>query len=247
MTNVDGTDTVRVAVDVGGTFTDVFVLDSTGETRVAKTPSTLDPMDGVLRGVAAAGVDWADVTLFSHGTTIATNALITRKFPPAAMVTTKGFRDVIEIRRGNRDDLWDTYKEIAPPYIPRRNRLVVTERIDYSGRVLEPVDEAEAREVARVIGKRGIKTVAVCFANSYANPDNEERMREILLEELPDLTVTTSSEVHPRSSSTSGSRPRSRTLCCRRSSSPMPGGSERGSAIAATRATCCCCTPVAAS
>lgn len=188
---------VRVAVDVGGTFTDVFVLDADGHTHVAKTPSTPDPMDGVLKGVAAAGVDWKDVTLFSHGTTIATNALITRKFPRAAMVTTEGFRDVIEIRRGNRDDLWDTYKEIAPPYIGRRDRLVVKERINYAGDVLTPVDEVQARAVANVIRKRGIKTVAVCFANSYANPDNENRMRDILLEELPDVQVTTSSEVHP--------------------------------------------------
>ncbi len=188
---------VRVAVDVGGTFTDVFVLDADGHTHVAKVPSTPDPMDGVLRGVAAAGVDWSDVELFSHGTTIATNALITRRFPRAAMVTTQGFRDVIEIRRGNRDDLWDTYKEIAPPYIGRRDRLVVEERIKFDGTILTPVNEVQAREVANVIRKRGIKTVAVCFANSYANPENENRMREILLDELPDVAVTTSSEVHP--------------------------------------------------
>jgi N-methylhydantoinase A len=188
---------VRAAVDVGGTFTDVFVLDRDGHIHVAKVPSTADPMDGVLRGVAAAGVDWRDVALFSHGTTIATNALITRRFPRSAMVTTKGFRDVIEIRRGTRDDLWDTYKEIAPPYIKRRDRLVVTERVDYSGRVLEAVDEAEAREVARVLRKREVKTVAICFANAYANPANEDRMRAILEEELPGVNVTTSSEVLP--------------------------------------------------
>lgn len=187
----------RVAVDVGGTFTDVFVLDADGRTHVAKTPSTPDPMDGVLKGVAAAGVDWSDVTLFSHGTTIATNALITRRFPRAAMVTTDGFRDVIEIRRGNRDDLWDTYKEIAPPYIGRRDRLCVPERVNYAGDVLEPVDEKEARRIAGVIKKRGINTVAVCFANAYANPANENRMREILEEEIPGVAVTTSSEVHP--------------------------------------------------
>ena len=188
---------VRVAVDVGGTFTDVFVLDGDGRTHIAKTPSTPDPMDGVLKGVAAAGVDWRDVALFSHGTTIATNALITRRFPRAAMVTTHGFRDVIEIRRGNRDDLWDTYKEIAPPYIGRRDRLTVTERINYAGDVLVPVNEPEARKAAQVIKKRGIQTVAVCFANAYANPDNENRMREILEEEIPGVAVTTSSEVHP--------------------------------------------------
>ena len=189
---------VRVACDVGGTFTDVCVLDqATGQMRVAKTPTTPDPIDGVLNGIKAGGVDLRDMVLFAHGTTLATNALITRNFPPAIMVTTKGFRDVIEIRRGTRDDLWDTYKEMAPPYIQRRNRLVVTERIDYSGTVIEPVNEAEAREAARIINKRGVKTIAVCFANAFANPENERRMRDILEEEVPGTSISLSSEIMP--------------------------------------------------
>jgi N-methylhydantoinase A len=113
------------------------------------------------------------------------------------MVTTKGFRDVIEIRRGTRDDLWDTYKEIAPPYIRRRDRLVVTERVDYSGSVVVPLDEAEARAVAEIIRRRGVNTVAVCFVNSFVNPANEIRMGEILAEELPDAIVSLSSDVLP--------------------------------------------------
>ena len=138
----------RVAVDVGGTFTDVFVVDEdTAAVHVSKVPSTPeDPMEAVMKGVAAARVDLGDVTLFSHGTTVATNALITRRFPPAAVVTTKGFRDVLEIRRGTKDDLWDAYNDVAPPYIRRRNRLEVGERVDYTGRVLEPLDEDEARQ-----------------------------------------------------------------------------------------------------
>lgn len=189
---------VRVACDVGGTFTDVCILDeASGRMRVAKTPTTPDPIDGVLNGIAAGGIDLRDVALFSHGTTLATNALITRNFPPAVMVTTKGFRDVIEIRRGTRDDLWDTYKEMAPPYISRRNRLVVTERVDYSGAVVEPVDEDEAREAARIIVKRGIKTIAICFANAFANPANERRMRDILAEAVPGASISLSSEIMP--------------------------------------------------
>ncbi len=189
---------VRVACDVGGTFTDVCVLDeASGQMRVAKTPTTPDPIDGVLEGIKAGGVDLRDMVLFAHGTTLATNALITRNFPPAIMVTTKGFRDVIEIRRGTRDDLWDTYKEMAPPYIKRRDRLVVTERIDYSGTVIEPVNEAEAREAARIINKRGVKTIAVCFANAFANPENERRMRDILEEEVPGASISLSSEIMP--------------------------------------------------
>jgi len=189
---------VRVACDVGGTFTDVCILDeATGAMRVSKVPTTVDPIDGVLEGIAAAGVDLKDVLLFSHGTTLATNALITRRFPPAVMVTTKGFRDVIEIRRGTRDDLWDTYKEMAPPYIRRRDRLVVEERIDYAGKVVKPLDEEDARETARIIAKRGVKTIAVCFVNAFANPANEQRMREILLEQVPDATISLSSEIMP--------------------------------------------------
>ena len=198
MTEGNGGNRVRVACDVGGTFTDICVLnEATGRLHVAKVPSTADPIEGVLQGVAGAGVDLRDVALFAHGTTLATNALITRNFPPVVMVTTKGFRDVLEIRRGNRDDLWDTYKEVAPPYIRRRDRLVVTERVDYSGAVVTPLDEKEAHEVARVIKRRGVTNVAVCFVNAFVNPDNERRMKEILEEEIPGAIISTSSDVLP--------------------------------------------------
>jgi N-methylhydantoinase A len=191
---------LRVAVDVGGTFTDICVMnEETGDISVAKVPSTPhDPIDAVVEGVqGAAGVDLADVTLFSHGTTVATNALITRNLPRAAMVTTTGFRDVIEIRRGTKDDLWDAYKDVAPPYVRRRDRLEVTERVDFAGAVLEPLDEDEARAVAGVLRRKGVEAVAVCFVNSYANPANERRMKEILEEELPGVSVSTSSDILP--------------------------------------------------
>jgi|SoiMethySBSTD1v2_1073268.scaffolds.fasta_scaffold173126_1 N-methylhydantoinase A len=187
-----------VAVDVGGTFTDVCVLDeSSDRITVAKVPSTADPIEGVLAGVEAADVRLEDVALFSHGTTVATNALITRRFPPAAMVTTKGFRDVLEIRRGTRDDLWDAYKDVAPPYIRRRDRFEVGERVDYDGTVLEELDEDDARRVAELLRRKGVETVAVCFVNAFANPANERRMAELLRGELPDASVSTSSEVLP--------------------------------------------------
>ncbi len=190
---------LRVAVDVGGTFTDVFVLDeATSETRVGKVPSTPDdPGRAVLQAAKSVDVDLKDVVLFSHGTTVATNALITRRFPTAAMVTTKGFRDVIEIRDGTKEDLWDAYKDVAKPYIRRRDRYEVTERVDYQGKELVPLDEAEARELAARLRKKGVKTIAVCFANSYANGDHEKRMKEILEEELPGVRISTSSEVLP--------------------------------------------------
>ncbi|MBV8220086.1 MAG: hydantoinase/oxoprolinase family protein [Solirubrobacterales bacterium] len=187
-----------VAVDVGGTFTDLCLLDpESGQLEVAKVPSSTDPIDGVLAGVGQAGVDLAEVGLFSHGTTVATNALITRRLPKAAMVTTRGFRDVTEIGRGTRDDLWDAYKDNARPYIRRRDRLEVTERVDHRGRVVAEVDADEVREIAGVLAKRGVETVAVCFINAYANDANERRAAELLSEALPEVRISTSASVLP--------------------------------------------------
>ncbi len=189
---------LRISVDIGGTFTDFCILDEdTGLMRVAKTASTLDPIEGLFAGLTQEQIDLTDVTLFSHGTTVATNALITRRLPRAAMVCTEGFRDVIEIRRANKEDLWDTYKDVAPPYIRRRDRLTVRERVDGSGRVIAPLDEAGAREVARVLRKRNVAAVAVCFMNAFMNGANERRMKAILEEELPGIPITASSDVLP--------------------------------------------------
>lgn len=190
---------LRVAVDVGGTFTDVCIVDEDSrQIRVTKVPSTPDdPMRAVVNGYRRGEIDLADVTLFSHGTTVATNALITRRFPHAAMVTTKGFRDVLQIRDGTKDDLWDAYTDVGRPYIRRRDRFEVTERVDYTGQVVEPLDEDEARELAGLLRRRGVQTVAICFINSFANPSHEQRMREILTAELPDVAVCTSAEILP--------------------------------------------------
>jgi len=189
---------LRIAVDIGGTFTDFCILDEeTGAMRVAKTASTRDPIDGLFAGLRQESINLADVTLFSHGTTVATNALITRRLPRAAMVCTEGFRDVIEIRRANKEDLWDTYKDVARPYIPRRDRLTVPERIDAAGRIVTPLDKEAAREVARILRKRNVAAVAVCFMNAFMNGVHEQRMKAILEEALPGVPVTTSSEVLP--------------------------------------------------
>ncbi|MCL6706304.1 hydantoinase/oxoprolinase family protein [Pseudomonas sp. R2.Fl] len=189
----------RVAVDVGGTFTDICIMDEeTGAIRIEKTASTPhDPMQAILDGVRQARIDLTEVTMFSHGTTVATNALITRRLPRTAMVCTEGFRDVVEIRRANKEDLWDTYKDVAKPYVPRRDRLTVRERVDVEGRILEALNEEDARRVAEVLRKREVKSVAVCFMNSYVNGANERRMREILNEVMPEIPVSVSSEVMP--------------------------------------------------
>lgn len=188
----------RLAIDVGGTFTDVFVLDSNGNQTVAKVPSTSNPIDAIMNGAEAADIDWHDVDLFTHGTTVATNALITRNFKPVAMVTTEGFRDVLEIGRGTREDPWDAYKEGTPPYVRRRDRFAVRERINYRGEIIEPLDEERAREIARILHKRNVHAVAVCFINAYVNGVHEQRMAEILAEVLgPDVAISTSHETHP--------------------------------------------------
>jgi N-methylhydantoinase A len=113
------------------------------------------------------------------------------------MVNTKGFRDVIEIRRSTKQDLWDHYKDVPPPYIPRRHRLEVTERIDYSGKILTPLDETEARQIARILKRRRMQSVAICFMNAYMSGANEQRMKEIIQEEMPGAYVCTSSELLP--------------------------------------------------
>ena len=189
----------RVAVDVGGTFTDICIMDEdTGAIRIEKTASTPhDPMIAILNGIEQGRIDLSGVTMFSHGTTVATNALITRRLPRTAMVCTDGFRDVVEIRRANKEDLWDTYKDVAKPYIPRRDRLTVRERVDATGAVMHPLDEDDARRVADILKKREVKSIAVCFMNAYVNGENERRMRDILKAVLPDVPVSISSEVMP--------------------------------------------------
>ena len=189
---------LRVAVDVGGTFTDICIMDeTTGLIRIEKTASTPDPIDGIMAGIGKAAIDLSKVALFSHGTTVATNALITRRLPRTAMVCTQGFRDVIEIRRANKEELWDAYKDVVKPYVPRRDRLTVLERVDAQGAIVTPLDEAGAREIARILKRRNVAAVAVCFMNAYVNGANERRMKQILEEEMPGVPVSTSSGVLP--------------------------------------------------
>jgi N-methylhydantoinase A len=189
---------VRVAVDIGGTFTDICILDEADNTlRVQKVPSTRDPIDAALEGIAKAGINLADITLFSHGTTVATNALIQRKLPHAAVVCTEGFRDVIEIGNSTKADLWDAYQDNPPPYIRRRDRLTIRERTSAAGVVQTPVDEADARALALKLRKRGYRAVAICFMNAFENGANEQALKAVLEAELPGVAVTTSSEVLP--------------------------------------------------
>ena len=200
--------TARLAADIGGTFTDLVLLDPGGGVHVAKTLSTPGNFkEGVLSGVervlSDAGADagargaiaLADVDYFVHGATVVLNALLERKLPKAALVTTGGFRDVLEIMRTNNPRMYDLKWVKPKPIIPRHLRFEVAERVRHTGEVLHPLDEAATREVARRIAALGIRSVALCFLHAYANPDHERRAREILLEEHPEAHVTISSDV----------------------------------------------------
>ena len=191
----------RVGVDVGGTFTDV-VLEHDGALTTAKVLTTPNaPDDAVLAGVddvlARAGVDPAAVGLLIHGTTLATNAIIERKGALAALVTTEGFRDVLDIGYESRYDQYDIMIEKPAALVPRERRLVVPERVDVHGRVLKPLDETAVEAVAGELARLEIESVAIGFLHSYANPAHERRAREIIAAALPEVSITLSSEACP--------------------------------------------------
>jgi len=196
---------VRIGVDVGGTFTDVVLLDAArGATRVWKLPSTPDdPAQGVVQGVqeilAATETAIAAVDFLGHGTTIATNALLERRGAATALITTEGFRDVLEIRRMARpgETLYDLRIALPPQLVPRRLRFEVPERLDKRGRVVTPLDEDAVRHVARQMKARGVESVAVCLLFSFLNLAHEQAVRRILAEEFPEAGVSLSGEVLP--------------------------------------------------
>ena len=183
-------------MDVGGTFTDlVAVVD--GDVRTAKVPSTpRDQALGVLEAFGSTDVDELEVAAFSHGTTVATNALLERGGARTALVTTEGFRDVLEIGRQNRPSLYDLAKDRPPPLVPRELRFTVRERMGPAG-VLIPLDEASVRAAASELRAAKVEAVAVCLLFAFLHPAHERRVGELLTVELPDVQVSLSSEVLP--------------------------------------------------
>jgi N-methylhydantoinase A len=186
-----------VAVDVGGTFTDLIAVDlEQGSVRLAKVPSTPpDFFAGVIAAVSEICSDFAEVRLFLHGTTAHLNAFLERKGAHSALVTTRGFADLYEMRRGARPQAYDLHFQNPSPLIRRRDIFEVGERIDAQGRVLAPLDEGELDSVLATVRARGIRSIAVCFLNSYRNPEHEERAASYLRKKAPQLFVTPSAEV----------------------------------------------------
>ena len=192
---------IRLGLDIGGTFTDV-ALEIDDRRFTAKTLTTpRAPEDGVvaaLRSVTAeAGIAPGQVSLIVHGTTLATNALIERKGAKTALLTTEGFRDVVEIRHENRFEQYDINIDLPPPLVPRRLRFPIRERIDAQGNVLVPLDEASVARAIAALEAQKAEAVAVGLLHSFTNPDHERRVGEAIRRRLPAIAVTLSSDVSP--------------------------------------------------
>ena len=193
----------RIGVDVGGTFTDGILIDEkTGETRIAKVPSTPgDPSVGFLavveRILRETGIEAADVGYLVHGTTVATNAIIEGKLAPAGFITTEGFRDMLEIQRQIRPSLYDLLFEKPRPLAPRYLCFGIPERLDAAGSVVTPLNEQAVADAAERLKQEGVEALAVCYLHAYLNPAHERRTREIVHEVFPEAVVSLSSEVAP--------------------------------------------------
>jgi N-methylhydantoinase A len=199
-TSVNGV--ARIGVDVGGTFTDVVLALPEGRIHVNKTTTTaIDPGEGVAAGIAAvlaeARLDPRDVAEIVHGTTVASNAILQKVGARIGLLTTRGFRDVLEIGRIRTPGMFNLAWSKPEPLVPRRWRLEAVERIGADGGVVIPLDEASVRESASAFLGEGVEAVAVCFINSYANDAHERRAVAILRAAAPSLLVTASCDVLP--------------------------------------------------
>jgi N-methylhydantoinase A len=185
----------RIGADVGGTFTDVLVLEADGRVRFTKVLSTPPDYDrAVVDAVAELGVE-TPAEAVVHGTTVATNAVLERRGARTALVTTEGFRDVLELRRMRMPHLYDYFWTKPPSLVPRRARFEVSERVTASGEVLKPLDEDEVRSLAASLRETAPEAVAVCLLHAHLHPAHERRVGEILSAELPDVPITLSSEI----------------------------------------------------
>lgn len=188
---------MKLATDIGGTFTDlVYMNEQTGELGLAKASSTPPGFaKGIMDAIAKSGIDPKSVEHFVHGTTVVINALTERKGDLTALVTTEGCRDVLEIGRANRPDIYNLKFRKQEPFVPRERRFEVIERTNYKGEVVTPLDMSSVDAVAERVKASGAKAVAVSFLHSYANPGHEQACAARLRELLPGVLVTASSDI----------------------------------------------------
>ena len=186
----------RLAIDVGGTFVDFVSLDEdTGEVRIEKASSSGLLEERFFEGIDSLALDLKALQTIIHGSTLVINTIVQEKGAHIGLITTKGFRDVLELGRGNREEIYNLFYRPPPPLIERYLRLEVSERLDARGEVVTPLDEAEARAAIRQLKGEGVAGIAVTFLHAYVNPAHEERMRELVKEEFPEAEVTISSEI----------------------------------------------------
>ena len=189
--------TYVVAVDIGGTFTDLAAYDSqSGRAIFTKSPTNYSNfVDGILDCLRKAGVKPNEIEFVNHGTTLVINSLIQRKGAKAALITTKGFRDVLEIARGNRPDPFDLHYTRDAPLVPRNMRFEISERMGADGATITPPDAAQVEELAANLRAEGVESIAIFFMNSYANPEHENIVAAQLRKLAPEIYVTTSTEL----------------------------------------------------
>lgn len=194
---------MKLGIDIGGTFTDFVLLDEEfGKLNLGKTLTTYpDPAQGILNGIAQmqkeVNLDLSQITGIVHGTTLVTNAVIERKGAPAALLTTAGFEDVLEIGRELRYDIYDIFLTVPEPLIPRNLRYGIEERLDKRGNVLKDLDTQQVKSQVDKILAQGIKSVAVSFLHSFSNPAHEKWIKSYIKEHHPEVYVSLSSEIMP--------------------------------------------------
>ena len=191
---------IRLGIDVGGTFTDLVLIDdASGKVLATKASTTPDnPIVGVMDVIKQLGVNSTELEALIHGTTVATNALLEHKGAKTGFICTEGFRDIIFIQRMNRKHHYDLTWDKPKLPLNRRDCREVRERVNYQGEVLLPLDEVSARDVILEFKQCGIETIGVCFLFSYLHPRHELRMRELIEEHYPEAYVSLSHEVYPR-------------------------------------------------
>lgn len=187
---------MRVATDIGGTFTDLVSVDEQGRISIAKSHTTPPNFEqGVIDVIQKSGIDPREIEAFIHGTTVIINALTERKGAKTGLITTKGFRDVLEIGRGNRPDLYNVRYQKPTPFVPRYLRKEVEERLNYKGEVLTPLNKEQVKAVVEYFKKEKVEAIAVTYLHAYANPIHEQQTVEIIKELWPEVAVTASYEV----------------------------------------------------
>ncbi|MCM3756152.1 hydantoinase/oxoprolinase family protein [Sporosarcina aquimarina] len=187
---------MRVATDIGGTFTDLVYVDKNGEIGVAKSSTTPPNFEkGVIDVIHKSGIDQSQLSMFIHGTTVIINALTERKGAKTALITTKGFRDVLEIARGNRPDLFNVNYKKPEPFVERYLRKEVNERLSYKGEVLTPLEIKDVKECVEFFKKEQVEAIAVSYLHAYANPSHEQQTAELIKQLWPEVKVTISSDI----------------------------------------------------